>query len=57
MIMKVTGISVRSINIANTKGLFEAKLQVYLHDKKQLDMLTVHLQQIKGVEKVVRLQG
>ncbi|MDR2564297.1 MAG: RelA/SpoT family protein [Prevotellaceae bacterium] len=55
MIMKVTGISVRSINIANTKGLFEARLQVYLHDKKQLDMLTVHLQQIKGVEKVVRL--
>ena len=55
MIMKVTGISVRSINISNSKGLFEARLQVYLHDKKQLDMLTIHLQQIKGIEKVARL--
>jgi GTP pyrophosphokinase len=55
VIMKDTGISIRSVNIANNRGLFDAKLQVYLHDKKQLDMLMVHLQQIKGVEKVVRV--
>jgi GTP pyrophosphokinase len=55
VIMKVTGISVRSLNISNEKGIFEARLQVYLHYKKQLDMLIVHLQQIKGVEKVIRL--
>jgi GTP pyrophosphokinase len=55
VIMKITGISVRSLNISNEKGIFEARLQVYLHFKKQLDMLTVHLQQIKGVEKVIRL--
>jgi GTP pyrophosphokinase len=55
VIMKDTGISVRSLNISNEKGIFEAKLQVYLHYKKQLDMLIVHLQQIKGVEKVIRL--
>jgi GTP pyrophosphokinase len=57
VIMKVTGISVRSLNISNEKGIFEARLQVYLHYKKQLDMLMVHLQQIKGVEKVTRLSN
>jgi GTP pyrophosphokinase len=57
VIMKDTGISVRSLNISNERGVFEARLQVYLHYKKQLDMLTVHLQQIKGVEKVIRLSN
>ncbi|MDR1581748.1 MAG: RelA/SpoT family protein [Prevotellaceae bacterium] len=57
VIMKDTGISVRSLNISNEKGIFEARLQVYLHYKKQLDMLIVHLQQIKGVEKVIRLSN
>ncbi|MDR1895961.1 MAG: RelA/SpoT family protein [Prevotellaceae bacterium] len=57
VVMKDTGISVRSLNISNAKGLFEARLQVYLNDKKQLDMLIFHLQQIKGVEKVVRISG
>ncbi|MDR1886679.1 MAG: RelA/SpoT family protein, partial [Prevotellaceae bacterium] len=57
VIMKDTGISVRSLNISNEKGIFEARLQVYLHYKKQLDMLTVHLLQIKGVEKVIRLSS
>jgi GTP pyrophosphokinase len=57
VIMKDTGISVRSLNISNEKGIFEVRLQVYLHYKKQLDMLIVHLQQIKGVEKVVRLSN
>jgi GTP pyrophosphokinase len=55
VIMKDTGISVRSLNVSNEKSVFEARLQVYLHDKKQLDMLIVHLQQIKGVERVVRI--
>jgi GTP pyrophosphokinase len=57
VIMKDTGISVRSLNISNEKGIFEARLQVYLHYKKQLDMLMVHLQQIKGIEKVIRLSN
>jgi len=57
VIMKDTGISVRSLNISNEKGVFEARLQVYLHFKKQLDMLIVHLQQIKGVEKVIRINN
>jgi GTP pyrophosphokinase len=57
VIMRDTGISIRSLNISNEKGLFEARLQVYLHYKKQLDALIVHLQQIKGVEKVVRLSS
>ena len=57
VLMKDTGVSVRSLNISNEKGIFEARLQVYLNDKKQLDRLTVHLQQIKGVEKVVRLSS
>jgi GTP pyrophosphokinase len=57
VIMNDTGISVRSLNISNEKGVFEARLQVYLHFKKQLDMLMVHLQQIKGVEKVIRLSN
>jgi GTP pyrophosphokinase len=57
VIMKDTGISVRSLNISNERGIFEARLQVYLHYKKQLDMLIVHLQQIKGIEKVIRLSS
>jgi len=57
VIMKDIGISVRSLNISNEKGIFKVRLQVYLHDKKQLDILIVHLQQIKGVEKVTRLSN
>lgn len=58
VIMHDTGISMRSFNITNNKkGAFEARLQVYLNDKKQLDMLIVHLQKIKGVEKIVRLSN
>jgi GTP pyrophosphokinase len=57
VIMRDTGISVRSLNFSNGRGFFEVRLQVYLQYKKQLDMLTVHLQQIKGVDKVKRLSN
>jgi GTP pyrophosphokinase len=57
VIMRDTGISIRSLNISNEKGVFEARLQVYLHYKQQLDILMKHLQQIKGIEKVVRLSS
>lgn len=54
---KAAGVSVRSLNMNTNKGLFEARLQIYVSDKPQLDMLLYRLQQIKGIEKVVRLSS
>jgi GTP pyrophosphokinase len=46
----------RAINLAGTDGgLFSGQLQIMVRDNKQLDMLLYHLRQIKGVEKVVRI--
>lgn len=55
IVMKTTGISIRSFNVSSGRGSFEARLQVHIQNKKQLDMLTAHLQQIKSIEKVVRV--
>jgi GTP pyrophosphokinase len=55
IVVKTTGISIRSFNVSSGKGSFEARLQVHLQHKKQLDMLIAHLLQIKSIEKVVRL--
>lgn len=55
VILRETGISMRSFNLTNTKKGFEARMQVFLSSKNQLDKLIYHLQKIKGVEKVARL--
>lgn len=56
-IEKGTGISVRSLNMSANKGRFEVRIQVYVSDKRQLDMLLYQLQQVKGVERVMRLSS
>jgi GTP pyrophosphokinase len=57
IIEKDTGISIRSFSVSTRRGNFEARLQVYVQNKKQLDMLIAHLQHIQGIEKVVRLSS
>jgi GTP pyrophosphokinase len=48
----------RAINLADTAGgLFSGQVQVMVRDNKQLDMLLYQLRQIKGVEKVVRINS
>ena len=49
------GVALRSLNVNNTKGLIEVKLQVMVSGTKQLDALIYKLQSIKGTSKVVRL--
>ena len=46
----------RAINLSGADGgLFSGQVQVMVRDNKQLDMLLYQLRQIKGVEKVVRI--
>ncbi|MDR0729557.1 MAG: RelA/SpoT family protein [Prevotellaceae bacterium] len=46
----------RSINLAdNGNGVFGGQVQVMVKDNKQLDMLIYHLRQVRGVEKVGRI--
>ncbi|MDR3351388.1 MAG: RelA/SpoT family protein [Prevotellaceae bacterium] len=46
----------RAINLSGVDGgVFSGQVQVMIRDNKHLDMLLYHLRQIKGVEKVVRI--
>ncbi|MDR2802149.1 MAG: RelA/SpoT family protein [Prevotellaceae bacterium] len=46
----------RAINLSGADGgMFSGQVQVMVRDNKQLDMLLYQLRQIKGVEKVVRI--
>ena len=57
IIERITGVSIRSLNMNLSKGMFEVRVQIYVNDKRQLDMLVHQLQQIKGVDKVIRLSN
>lgn len=48
------GVTLRSLNVSNTRGMYEVKLQVMVSGTKQLDALIYKLQSIKGTSKVVR---
>ncbi|NVO09253.1 MAG: bifunctional (p)ppGpp synthetase/guanosine-3',5'-bis(diphosphate) 3'-pyrophosphohydrolase [Bacteroidales bacterium] len=49
-------VNMRSIAINSSKGLFEGRIQVFVSDIKNLETLLYKLNNIKGVQKAVRLK-
>ena len=50
----VMSVNIRSINISTDNGVFEGMIDLYVHDKKDLDKLTKKLVKIEGIQNVVR---
>jgi len=49
-------VNMRSIAVNSKDGLFEGRIQVFVSDIKNLEMLLYKLNKIKGVQKAVRLK-
>jgi len=49
-------VNMRSISINTKDGLFEGRIQVFVSDIKNLEMLLYKLNKIKGVQKAVRMK-
>ncbi|MHC1704557.1 MAG: bifunctional (p)ppGpp synthetase/guanosine-3',5'-bis(diphosphate) 3'-pyrophosphohydrolase [Tenuifilaceae bacterium] len=49
-------VNMRSITFNSSKGLFEGRIQVFVPDIKNLDMLLYKLNKIKGVQRAVRMK-
>lgn len=50
-------VNMRSFAISSHNGLFEGKIQLFVTDVKNLDMLLYKLNKIKGVQRAVRMGG
>ena len=50
----VMSVNIRRINIATEEGVFDGVIDLYVHDKKDLDKLTKKLGKIEGILNVVR---
>ncbi|MBO5979664.1 MAG: bifunctional (p)ppGpp synthetase/guanosine-3',5'-bis(diphosphate) 3'-pyrophosphohydrolase, partial [Bacteroidales bacterium] len=53
---KVMGVNIRRFNIGTEDGIFEGFIDLYVHDIAVLETLILRLQQIKGVESVVKTE-
>lgn len=49
-------VNMRSISVNTKDGLFEGRIQVFVSDIKNLEMLLYKLNKIKGVQKAVRMK-
>ena len=47
-------VNIRRIDIATEGGVFDGVIDLYVHDKKDLDKLTKKLSKIEGIQSVVR---
>ena len=47
-------VNMRSVSIESENGIFDGSIQLYVHDTKHLDVLTKKLENIEGIEEVVR---
>ena len=56
VISKDLRVNMRSITFNSNDGLFEGRIQVFVSDIKNLEMLLYRLNKIKGVQKAVRLK-
>lgn len=50
----VMSVNIRRIDISTEGGVFEGVIDLYVHDKKDLDKLTKKLIKIEGIQNVVR---
>lgn len=55
VISKETGVTLRSLNIDSTDGLFQGNFTVMVKDTTALNLLTKKIKTVKGVKTVVRL--
>jgi guanosine-3',5'-bis(diphosphate) 3'-pyrophosphohydrolase len=49
-------VNMRSISLNSSNGLFEGRIQLFVTDNKNLEMLLYKLNNIKGVQRAVRLK-
>ena len=47
-------VNMRSISMETDEGIFEGNIMLYVHDKSHLDQLINQLEQVNGVERVMR---
>ena len=50
----IMSVNIRRIDIATEGGVFDGVIDLYVHDKKDLDKLTKKLSKIEGIQSVVR---
>ncbi|PUZ27522.1 GTP pyrophosphokinase [Chitinophaga costaii] len=49
-------INISGLSIESKEGLFEGRIQVFVHDKEELDELVVRLHKLDGIQTVDRLE-
>ncbi len=57
VISKDLKVNMRAFTITSENGMFEGKIQIFVSDTKNLDMLLYKLTKIKGVQRAVRISG
>ncbi len=57
VISKELNVNMRSISIDSHDGVFDGTIMVYVNDRAHLDQLCAKLSVLKGINKVIRLQG
>jgi len=56
LISEELNVNIRTFNMASHDGIFEATIELYVHDTNNLDDLMKRLKSLKGVESVKRLE-
>ena len=54
IIYNENNVSMRSVNLDSSNGVFEGKIDLYIHNTEDLNNLIARLSQIKGIEHVIR---
>jgi len=49
-------INISGLSIESKEGLFEGRIQVFVHDKEELDELVDRLRKLNGIQTVDRLE-
>ncbi len=57
VISKELDVNIRSISFDSHDGVFEGEIDLYVHNTEYLDKLIQNLKKVKGVNKVVRVEG
>ena len=50
-------VNIRNIGLSSHDGIWEGTIDLYVHNKKDLNNLLINLSKIKGVESVKRLEN
>ena len=50
-------VNIRKINVETNDGIFEGKIQLYVHDVDDVKKITNNLRKIKDIKVVNRIEG